>query len=263
MSAKWNKNHENASRWKRFEPHAYFNSGRVVGFSFLGGLLGLFGSFVGVSNLFLGGITLLVGVVMLILGLNLTNISPRIGSVSVTLPKFLGKNIGGGEISQSSVFAAGAMSFLLPCGFTLAMEMYAISTGSFMTGALALGLFAVGTAPGLMSLGAVTAFFKGNPLKRFFRFTGIIVLMLGFYNISNAYNLLSLGVPRPQQNHADVSDLPEQEVRFTQDADGYAPNVIGIDPNRKIRLVVTGKNPYSCSSQLIIPSLGIVKSLTL
>ena len=87
--------------------------------------------------------------------------------------------------------------------------------------------------------------------------------MLGFYNISNAYNLLSLGVPRPQQNHADVSDLPEQEVRFTQDADGYAPNVIGIDPNRKIRLVVTGKNPYSCSSQLIIPSLGIVKSLTL
>lgn len=33
--------------------------------------------------------TVLVGVVMLLLGLNLTNLSPRIGSFSPTLPKFL------------------------------------------------------------------------------------------------------------------------------------------------------------------------------
>lgn len=108
----------------------------------------------------------------------------------------------------------------------------------------------------------VSALLKGNLLRQFFRFTGIIVLILAFFNISNAYNLLSLGVPQVQQK-VDTSNLPAQEVRFTQDSNGYTPNTITIHPNSKIRLIITSKNPYTCASQLIIPTLGITKNLTL
>lgn len=32
ISAKWNKDHADASAWYRFAPHLYFHLGRVIGF---------------------------------------------------------------------------------------------------------------------------------------------------------------------------------------------------------------------------------------
>ena len=90
VSAKWNEEHLKASKWHRFEPHLYFNIGRVLGFGLLGGLLGLFGAFVSLSSFTIGVITVVTGIVMLLLGINLTEISPRLSRYSVTLPKRLG-----------------------------------------------------------------------------------------------------------------------------------------------------------------------------
>ena len=36
VSAKWNEEHLNTSKWHRFEPHLYFNIGRIAGFGILG-----------------------------------------------------------------------------------------------------------------------------------------------------------------------------------------------------------------------------------
>ncbi|NCP77121.1 sulfite exporter TauE/SafE family protein [bacterium] len=46
-----------------------------------------------------------------------------------------------------TALGSGALTFFLPCGFTLAMQAYAITTGSFITGALTMMAFALGTAP--------------------------------------------------------------------------------------------------------------------
>lgn len=148
ISAKWNQSHEHQSGWTRFAPHLYFNLGRVLGFAILGGLLGLFGSWVSLSTTFLGGMTIIVGGVMLFLGVNLTGLVPRLANTSITLPKFLGKNVGTNlQSTKVGAMSTGALTFFLPCGFTLAMQMYAMTTGSFVVGALTLGLFALGTAP--------------------------------------------------------------------------------------------------------------------
>jgi copper chaperone CopZ len=39
VSAKWNEEHLKASKWHRFQPHLYFNIGRIIGFGLFGGLL--------------------------------------------------------------------------------------------------------------------------------------------------------------------------------------------------------------------------------
>lgn len=39
VSAKWNEEQLNTSKWHRFEPHIYFNIGRIIGFGLFGGLL--------------------------------------------------------------------------------------------------------------------------------------------------------------------------------------------------------------------------------
>jgi sulfite exporter TauE/SafE len=89
---------------------------------------------------------------MLSLGVKLADISPRLSHISITLPKFLGSDIANnGNISKHiTAISTGALTFFLPCGFTLAMQAYAITTGSAMTGALTMMTFALGTAPGLL-----------------------------------------------------------------------------------------------------------------
>lgn len=199
---------------------------------------------------------------MLLLGLNLTNISPRLGNFSLKLPKFLGKNVKGEGTSRTSTFLSGMATFFLPCGFTLAMQVYAVSTGSFITGALAMALFALGTVPGLLSIGFVTSILRGAWLKAFFTFTGVIVLILGIFNFNNGYALVSISLPSSVSTQSvDSANLEVQEVRMTQSESGYTPDTITIDAGKKIRWIITGTSPFSCSSQIIAPSLGISKRI--
>lgn len=48
---------------------------------------------------------------------------------------------------------------------------------------------------------------------------------------------------------------------MTQDGNGYTPSTFSIDAGKKIRWIITGTNPYACSSQIMVPSLGISKEL--
>jgi sulfite exporter TauE/SafE len=47
---------------------------------------------------------------------------------------------------------SGALTFFLPCGFTFAMQLYALSTGNFWMGMAVMAIFAIGTLPGLLSI---------------------------------------------------------------------------------------------------------------
>jgi sulfite exporter TauE/SafE len=100
---------------------------------------------------------LMIVVVMTILGTRLTGISPRIAGWSPTLPMGVGRSLGlggnrGGTYSDGRAATLGAASFFLPCGFTQAVQIFALSTGSPLFGAALLATFAVGTAPGLLAL---------------------------------------------------------------------------------------------------------------
>ena len=46
----------------------------------------------------------------------------------------------------------GVATFFLPCGFTQAVQVYALSTGSPLTAGAIMAVFAIGTAPGLLAL---------------------------------------------------------------------------------------------------------------
>jgi uncharacterized protein len=140
LSARHAEIHPEAGGWQNFRPHLFFNLGRVVGFAFLGGVIGLIGSALQPSVKTLAFMTIMVGIVMIFLGLKLIEIFPALRNKSITLPKFISRWLGikkeNKEYSHRGAFVSGALSFFLPCGFTQAMQLYAISTGSFIQGAL-------------------------------------------------------------------------------------------------------------------------------
>jgi plastocyanin domain-containing protein len=88
------------------------------------------------------------------------------------------------------------------------------------------------------------------------------VLILGAYNISNGTTLLSLSIPSTTViSPVDDTTREVQEVRMTQDDNGYSPSTLSIDAGKKIRWIITGKSPYACSTQIVVPQLHISKSI--
>lgn len=141
------------------------------------------------------------------------------------------------------------------------MQAYAITTGSFTTGALTMMAFALGTAPGLLGVGGITSYLSGAFAKRFFKFTGVLVLLLAIFNISNGYTLMNLGGSSKVVPSTGVVSDEVQEIRMTESDGGYTPNIFHIKPNIKTKWIINATNPYSCASQLTAPSIGVIKQL--
>jgi len=282
ISAKHAEKHPDATALQKFKPHLYFNLGRIISYFILGGLIGLIGKALQLSNNGLGILTLLVGLFMLVLGLQLTEISPKISSISLSLPTKISKFFGinkhhNKEYSHTNSMVVGAMTFFLPCGFTQAIQVYAMSTGSFWAGAITMGTFALGTAPGLIGIGGLSSLFKGNAGKIFFKFAGVVVIAFALLNISNGYTLVGVGnignnTPPPTTTTPPptVTTPPLQTtsgsvqiIKMSQEFNGYSPNEFTIKKGIPVRWEIDSKTSYSCATSIVIPDLNISRNLQL
>lgn len=249
---------------QKFRSHIFFNAGRVFSYFVFGGLIGFLGSFFQLSPIVSGILTIIVGVVMLLLGLQLTEIFPAIRAI--TLPKI---SLFADRYKNPAIL--GALTFFLPCGFTQAMQLFAISSGSALTGALTMGVFAIGTAPGLLGIGGLTSIIKGVFRNIFFKTAGIIVLLLAIFNISNGWNLTGFD-PSGVLKTVFIINSPEKEnfakiqngvqiVEMTQDGSGYHPNNFTIKKGVPVRWIINSLDAYNCASSLVVPKFNIRKKL--
>ncbi len=261
------KKHPEATRMQKFRPHLFFNLGRVLGFALLGGLIGLAGSVLRISGGALSILVFMVGVVMLFLGVKLIGIFPRIEGATISLPKSISRLLGiraeAKEYSNRGVLITGALTFFLPCGFTQAMQIYAISTGSFVSGALIMGLFALGTAPGLLGIGGISAVAKGSWGRVFFKFAGVLVIVFGLLNVRSGWNLsgITSGLRQPEEVVSAPIEDGFQVIRMTQKVNGYSPRQFTIKKGVPVRWIVNSENAYTCAAFLTIPEYDMFTPL--
>ena len=267
--------HPEATALQKFRPHMFFNLGRVFGFALLGGILGTVGSALRLSVMANGVITILVGLLMFILGFQLIGIFPWLDVTNrFALPKKMGRMLGIKETKEYNHFNAavlGALTFFLPCGFTQAMQVYAISTGNFVSGALVMGTFALGTVPGLLSVGGLTSVIKGNFSKKLFKLVGLAVIFFGLFNMHNGFTLTGFNLDthgKPSSQGAAIKSDPNvqlqngvQVIHMTENASGYSPNVFTIQKGIPVRWIINATDPYSCASAVVSQQLGIDKQL--
>jgi sulfite exporter TauE/SafE/copper chaperone CopZ len=268
LAANYAQNHPEATKQEKFRPHLLFNLGRLIGFFLLGGILGIIGSAFKLSPITNSLITIIIGVVVLILGLKLLDIFPAITKFDFSLPKKFGKII---KINNPIIL--GALTFFLPCGFTQAMQIYALGTGSFIQGGLIMALFALGTAPGLLGIGGLSALSGKKKSSAFFVVAGVIVVAFGIFNLANGYRLLkistnfnlsNLTAPKEETNSNDSKIEEENGARIIRMAEtnrGYIPNYFVILKDQPVKFIIDAQAPYSCASALVIPSLKIQTQL--
>ncbi len=267
-SARFSQQNPHATAWEKFTPHLFFNGGRIISFFILGGVMGAIGSLFQMSLGIMGFFTILIGLVMLAFGAQLTQLFPRLSAWNITIPSGIAGIIGLKEqtekqYSHRNSTVLGALTFFLPCGFTQLVQLYAISTANPLSASLTMGVFAIGTTPGLLGIGGLTSFVKGAFSRVFFKTVGVVVMALAVFNISNGMNLS--GVKLFATNAAPVIEpkaaTPSDEIQsltatYTSKND-IVPNTFTVNSGQPVQLSIDVKDDgFGCMGSMALPGLS-------
>ena len=135
---------------------------------------------------------------MFVLGINLLDVFPWAKKLQPSMPKFISSRAHGvSKLSHTlTPLLVGIATFFLPCGFTQSMQLYSLTTGSFLGGGLTMLAFALGTFP-VLALISFSSFSIANSKKQgvFFKTAGLIVIMFAVFNLINS--LVAIGFISP------------------------------------------------------------------
>jgi uncharacterized protein len=274
VAAKYNDATGSRPGLQRLKPLVFFNAGRVLSYTLLGGMIGALGSAFTLSAKVNGILTLAASAVMILLGLQMLKLFPSLGMFLPRMPKLLGHKVHGFATrdAEGAAFILGAATFFLPCGFTQALQLYVLAKGSFAIGALTMLAFSLGTLPALLSLSAVSSFAKGAFQKRFVRFAGAAVIVLGAMNIQYGLVLAGSGMQSASATAA-TSPIPPDSPQIAAVGDkqiivmrivnfDYQPNRFTVKQGVPVEWRIDSSEAAACGRFLYSPSLGIRKLLS-
>ncbi|MBI3631825.1 MAG: sulfite exporter TauE/SafE family protein [Candidatus Vogelbacteria bacterium] len=270
-AAKYSEMYPNLTGYQKFKPTLYFNVGRVASYTFFGGLIGALGSVISLSSRGTGILSIIASFVMIILGFQMLNLFPWMKRFQPRMPKFIVHKIHdlSGEDGKAGAFTLGGLTFFLPCGFTQALQLYVLAKGSFSVGALTMLAFSLGTLPMLLSLGAISSFAKGSFQKQFLRFSAVLVILLGFWNINNGLVLTGINISlasftsNTSSTAAQVAPIVDgkQVVEMKVDGYSYSPPQFTIQQGVPVDWKIDASNAAGCAQVITVPTIGITKYL--
>ena len=290
VANKYNEKYPNLTGWQRFKPHISFNVGRVISYTVLGGAIGALGSALTISSKVTGIIMIAAAALMVLIGLQLLHIFPWLNKFHVKLPKSIAHKLydashASSEPSQKASFLFGASTFFLPCGFTQALQLYVLSKGDIVTGALTMLAFSLGTLPSLAAIGAFSSFTKGAIHRHFITFTAVLVIILGIINIpygvaltgltSTNINLRSIspystGVTDVDNSNSQGYQPPDPNVKMIDGKQVVDMSVMGIEyypyqftvvEGIPVEWRIDGRQAQGCAQVITAPSIGVTEFL--
>ena len=273
-AAKYNAANSKFGGLQKFKPHIFFNVGRILSYTLLGGAIGALGSAISLSPITSGIITLAASAMMIVFGLQMLKLLPSLGRFQPRAPKTLAEKIRslGTKGTNSTALAFGAATFFLPCGFTQALQLYVLAKGDFVTGALTMLAFSLGTLPALLSISAISSFARGTFQRHFVRFAGVALVFLGFMNIQ--YGLVLTGSNIQPLTSEGNSVFNQTRIGSVRTVDGkqianmkvvgleYQPNRFAIEQDVPVEWRIEAKEAEGCGRFLVVPKLRITKLLS-
>jgi len=177
-----------------FHSPLLYNLGRVISYTLVGALVGGLGSVLFFSETLKAILLIAAAIGMLLMGLRMLGwlpwwLVPRV-------PAFLSAKAGKASAGKGPL-VVGLLNGLMPCGPLQAMQLYALATGSALTGALSMLLFSLGTVPLMLGAGVAFSALKGKFTFVIQRVSAVFVV---FFAVVMASSALSLAGVRPQSS---------------------------------------------------------------
>jgi uncharacterized protein len=264
---------KDASTLNKLKPHFMFNTGRLISYGIFGAILGALGGKLSLSPA-LGSILIIaVSVMMFFLALQMLGVK-YFQRFQITIPKFITRVVADETKFKGRFlpFLMGALTFILPCGFTITAQGLALLSGSALEGGLMMFLFALGTTFPLLAIGLSSIKFSAKPqlASQFLKVAGILVLFFVFFNINSQLNIL--GAPslnnlapnssssgQKNQQVADKDLAPvingEQVLKMNASAQGYSPNHFKVKAGIPVRWEIRDTGTSGCTNAVISRNL--------
>ncbi|MDR0362013.1 MAG: sulfite exporter TauE/SafE family protein [Planctomycetota bacterium] len=244
-----------------FLPAQLYGIGRMVSYSAIGALAGGLGSIVSFSGGARGIVQMAAGGFMMLMGLNLTGIFPSLRRWIPRLPRLLGES---GAHARRGPFIVGLLNGLMPCGPLQTMQLFALSTGDPVRGALAMMFFALGTLPLTVGMGVVAAYLGRRFMTGAIRVGAVLVFVMGVGMLVNGLRLSGFSTPNLSSAGTAVAAQlmgDTQVVKTELDPGSY--QAIRVRAGVPLRWNVhVGENALNgCNNRIVIPAFGIEKRL--
>lgn len=257
-----------ANKFAALRPSFLYNFGRVISYTVVGGIVGAIGSVVSFSGTMKGIVQILAGVFMVIMGLNMLNIFPWLRKFNPRMPKIFAKKIYAQRKSNSPLYI-GLINGLMPCGPLQAMQLYALSTGSPVKGAISMFLFSVGTVPLMFIFGAISSFLSKKFTGKMMKVSAVLVVFLGIFMFNNGISLSGFAIPTVPA----LASTKSQAITATVQGDvqvvtsgltsgSYDPIIVQKGIPVKWTIQAEPGDINGCNNSIIIQKYNIQKQLT-
>lgn len=244
----------NQNSQNRFERPLKYNLGRLISYTILGGIAGLFGSILTINNIISGIIITIAGLAMFVMSLEMLGFF-RIPRIKFLTPKH--KKI-------SDPFLIGLLNGLMPCGPLQAMQLYALSTSSMLKGALSMFLFGLGTMPLMLLTSVIFTNLKGKNKILINNIASVLILVLSVLMLNRGLVALNINIPAFEGNtkYLTPNILDDtQVVEFDLSYNGYQNIKVEVDKPVKMIIHVDKKYLTGCNNSLTIPEYNINQEL--
>jgi uncharacterized protein len=264
MSKQWNETYAEGSERSRLIPFIMFNSGRLLFFALLGGVLGLIGGFFQISIATTAFMTIFVSFIMLVLGLQLLGVKWA-RKIQFKIPDSATRHISNEQNFRGKYmpFTVGGLTFFLPCGFTLIAQTNALTLGSFWQSSIAMSAFALGTLPFLAFLSfSSVKFYKSARFATYFNLvTGLLITFFAIYNINSQLNVLGFislnsvkglvaGASTTRVTNTTMLSNNQQLMQIEASGFEYLPKYFELKQGIPTRLEVYNSGVYGCAQAM-------------
>ena len=230
-----------------------YNVGRVLSYTIIGFLVGLFGSLFKVNDSLNGVIVIVSSIIIFLMSLNM------LGVVNFKFFRYKLNN------KFRNPFLIGLLNGLMPCGPLQAMEIYALSTGNMFTGALSMFLFGIGTVPLMFSIGFIYNLFKGKIKIIINKVSAVLILILSIFMFSRG--LLSFNIDifnnKPSYDGYIASKLVDnyQVVEIDLSIDHFEDIVVKKGIPVKFIINVEEKKLTTCNNWIMMRNYDVLQKL--
>jgi uncharacterized protein len=261
-----------ASTFDKLKPHFIFNAGRLISYGFFGGLLGAIGSKISLSPNFGSALVIIVSIVMFFLALQMLGVK-QLQKFQISMPKFIIRGVADETKFKGRFlpFLMGALTFVLPCGFTITVQGLALLSGNALQGGLIMFLFALGTTLPLLGIGFSSVKFSAKPnlSGQFLKVAGVLVLFFAAFNINSQLNVLgapslsNIALKSDSSTGADKIAIKglapivngKQILEMKASSTGYSPNNFKVKAGVPVRWEITDTGTSGCTNAVISRNL--------
>lgn len=233
-----------------FQNAAAYNTGRIISYTIIGGILGGIGTITGMagtlqtSSFFQGLLKLLAGALMVVMGINMLGLFPRLRRfhLRICLPLFQKgrqKDASKGISKRNNAshrrrtpFIIGLFNGLMPCGPLQSMQIVALASANPFTGALSMFFFALGTLPLMLGFGSIVAGLGKHFTKQVLKCGAILVVVMGLSMISQGTALSGINsklntlFSANGETAVKTSDLNDSDTDIEKDGIQYISSTL-------------------------------------